>query len=53
MPTYRAKGLGDIPTPPRATTKLFDATCTFAGPLEKTSEVMGRTLAAAPGSPTA
>jgi hypothetical protein len=23
---------GDIPTPPRAMTKLFDASCTLAGP---------------------
>src|SRR4051812_46220383 len=32
------EGLGDIPTPPRAMTKLFDAACgaTFAGHLEKT-----------------
>jgi hypothetical protein len=33
MPTFR-EGLGDIPTPPRAMTNLFDASCvaTFAGP---------------------
>jgi hypothetical protein len=43
MPTFRAKGLGDIPTPPRAMTKLFDAACgaSFAGHLEETGEGVG------------
>ena len=39
MPILSRKETGDIPTPPRATTNLFDATCTPAGSLEKTGEV--------------
>jgi hypothetical protein len=35
----RATDLSDIPTPPRATTKLFDATCALAGPWRKPAKV--------------
>jgi hypothetical protein len=32
MPIFqRLRKTGDIPTPPRAMTKLFDAACSFAG----------------------
>jgi hypothetical protein len=51
----RATGLGDIPTPPRAMTKLFDATdsASFAGHLEKTGEAVRATIPASAATPTA
>jgi hypothetical protein len=35
VPVFAAQGAGDIPTPPRAMTKLFDATCVATSPARK------------------
>jgi hypothetical protein len=47
------KETGYIPTPPRTTTKLFDATCVIspAGHLEKTGEGSNARTLADPGHP--
>ena len=42
MPIFQARGKpGDIPTPPRATTKLLDATCTSPALGETGEDVRG------------
>ena len=55
MPIFRAKETRHIPTPPRAVTKLFDATCGAgsAGHLEKTGEAVRATILASAATPTA
>jgi hypothetical protein len=55
MPILPREGKEYIPTPPRAMTKLFDATCgaSCVGHLEKTGEAARATIPALAAAPTA